>query len=281
MKNYQLLILLPFLLSNFSINAQRIEKPDKLKPLDFTKTDRPICVQFQRILVTFPFEENIQSGGATDQQFKLSIESIIRISFKEALKDTSFILLSNIYGSEIKIKSMNYYYLDNNKIINKPFDQSDMVLGKNDSVFYANFSSIIKNPNSIIELNYSLLTSSKENIIFNINKNLPYQNLKINIDIPEIYSYAIIKKNNCLSLKTGRKSGQTMGYKNANSPNATMTGKILAQVFQKNMPGSDYRPVYLMLIPNVYSLSDDCNSLISNADCQILNLKRSLISEQH
>jgi hypothetical protein len=258
-------ICLIFLNDTFS---QRIEKPDKLKPTDFSTVSNLIDVLYQRTLVTFPFEEDKSHAEVTDQQFKLNIESIIRIRLKIADSKENFILLPNIFESDAKILSVNYYCIENNEIKNNKLKNSEILLEKNDSVIFTNFSNIMKDSVVIIDLFYSLISHKKERIMIFNNKNVHYQNIKITIDIPEIYTYKNLKIDDCFSLYIKTKPGEIRGYKNVTSPGSPVTGKIIADVIKN----TTFHPVFYEINSCIYSLAENCKNLISTNYTQAINL---------
>lgn len=252
--------------------GQRIERPDKLKPVDFSTMAYPIEVMFQRTLVTFPFEEDKSSGEVTDQQFKLSIESVVRIRLKRVEGTGNFILLPNIIDSDIKIRSIEYSYLENNKIKNRKLEDSDVNLEKNDSVTFLNFASLMRDSVVIFDIFFSLISHNKENIMILKNEKIPYQNMKITIDIPEIYSYKNTVISDCLDQDLKSKTGGIRGYQNANSSNASVTGKIIVDVLKEDFPNANFQAVYLRINSHIYTLTEGCMAFITNNNAKVLNL---------
>jgi hypothetical protein len=258
--------------------GQRIERPDKLKPLDFSKRSDSIDVMFQRTLVTFPFEENKSSGEVTDQQFKLSIESIIRIRLNRIASTGNFVLLPNIFAVDPKIRSIEYSYLENNKIKNRKIQDSEIILEKSDSVSFINFANIMKDSVVIIDIFYSLITHNKENIMILKNEKTYYQNMKISIEIPGIYTYKYPIIADCLDQDLKSKTGGIRGYQNVNSPNASVTGKIIVDVLKKDFPNANFQAVYLRINSHTYTLTENCLNFVLTNDAKVLKLKLNKIT---
>jgi len=270
-KSYFFTILIFFIITS-KIFCQRIEKPDNLKLTDFLTGTTSIEVLFQRTLISFPFEEDKWRGEVSDQQYKLSIESIIRIRLRKIDGNADFALLPNIFESDPKIRSIEYNYVENNKIKNKKFKNLDTLLLKNDSINFVNLSSFMKDSVAIIDLFFSMISQKKERIVIFNNTNVSYHDEKITVDIPEIYTYKNLTIADCMSLELKQKTGGTMGYQNVNSPNAPVTGKIMADVIKKDFPNANYRPVYYKLNSNVYTLTKECLDINSSIYSATVNL---------
>lgn len=272
MTKFNFLLILIFLIFLNDTFGQRIEKPDKLKLTDFSTGSDLIDVLYQRTLVTFPFEEDKSHAVVTNQQFKLSIVSLIRIRLKIAAGKDNFILLPNIVESDAKILAADYYYIENNKIKNIKPKNSEILLEKNDSVIYTNFSNVIKDSVVIIDLFYSLVSHKKESIMIFNNKNVSYQNIKITIDIPEIYTYKNVKIADCFSLDIKTKPGEVRGYKNAVTPGSSVTGKIVADAISSQFPNAKFNPVFYKINSHIYTLSESCKNFIPANNAQAINL---------
>jgi hypothetical protein len=264
-----ILICLIFLNDTFS---QRIEKPDKLKLTDFSTGSNLIDVLYQRTLVTFPFEEDKSHAEVTDQQFKLKIESIIRIRLKIGASKDNFIILPNIFESDPKILSVDYCYIENNKIKKNQLKSSEILIAKDDSVFYTNFSNIMKDSVVIIDLLYSLTSNKKDRIMIFNNKNVPYQNLKITIDIPEIYTYKNFKIADFFSLDIKKRPGFIRGYHDITNSGSPVTGKIIADVIKNQFPSTKFQPVFYEVHSYIYTLTEDSKNFISTSYVQAINL---------
>jgi len=227
---------------------------------------------FQRTLVTFPFEEDKSLGEVTDRQFKLSIESIIRIRINRVASKGNFVLLPNIFATDPKIRSIEYSYLENNKIKNRKIQDSEIILEKSDSVSFINFTNIMKDSVVIIDIFYSLITLNKENITILRNEKTHYQNMKITIDIPEIYTYNYPILVDCLDHDLKSKAGGIRGYR-MDSSNSSVTGKIVADVFKANFPNAKYKAVYLRINSHTYTLTENCLNFASTNNAKVLTLK--------
>lgn len=267
------LLMILFFISLYSLAfSQRIEKPGDLNLSDFSISSSSIDVLYQRTLITFLFDEDKSQAKVTDQQFRLSIESIIRIRLTRSSRNYNFVLFPNVFESDPKLKSIQYYYIDKGKIQNNKLKNIDALLAKNDSAHYINFKDIIHDSISIIELHFSLITQKKGEIsIFN-NKDVHYSNEKITINIPEIYTYKNLQVNDCFGLDIQNMQGSVRGYYDVNLPNANVIGKILADIFQKDYRGSTYRPVYFRINSFVYTLTDECKNNMSINYSPVLDL---------
>jgi|WetSurMetagenome_2_1015567.scaffolds.fasta_scaffold237936_2 hypothetical protein len=263
------------IISSFS---QRPEKPQKVKPSDFSLNTNSPQVLYHRALVTFPFKEDKSNGHVTDKQFTLSIEFISRIYLSKSSCNKDFILLSKIFNSIPIIQSIDYYHLDNNKIKKSQIKNSELNLESNDVFYYANFSPLIKDSIAIIDLSYSMTTEKKDFIVLLNTDNVPLHDMKVKIDIPEIYTYKNLRISDCLNSKKINEFGILRGYQLANS-SAPITGEILADIFKKQFPNANYKPVYFNIKSTLYTWNDSCSLDNSIIPTPILSLCISEIKE--
>jgi hypothetical protein len=274
MKQFFLICFFLSMLLNANVFGQRLKKPDKLKLADFSVANN-IAVLYQRTYVSFLFKEDVSRGNVTDNQFKLSAEYILRIFLTKPTSSKDFQLLSKTYNVIPKIKSIDYYSLENNKIKKSDIENSLIKVEQNENVFYTNFSSLMKDSIAIIDLSYSIISDKKDSIVILNYNNIPLHDAIIIIDVPEIYTYSSLKSAGCLELETSTKQGFVRGYQMANS-NAPVTGKAMADAFKIQFPKADYRPVYFKINSYNYTWTSKCSSVITP---NILSLYVSRIME--
>jgi hypothetical protein len=269
-KYYSLILLLAFSLQ-ISTFSQRPENPQKLKSSDFLIDNAPPQISYLRTLVTFPFQEDKSNGKVTDNQFKLSIKSISRLHLSKASCNIDYVLSSKLLVSPPIIQSIDYYYLEGNKIKKREIKNSDLIVENNDLFYYVNFSSLINDSLVIIDLSY-YVTSEKKDLIVLVNPaSIPIQDMKLIVDIPEIYLYKNLITSDCLMVKASSHLGSIRGYRLANS-SGSITGEILAKVFKEQFPNANYEPVYYKLNSNIYTWIKDCKMDSSIFSKPILSL---------
>lgn len=254
--------------------GQMIKRPAKVKPTDF-ETSTGMKVLYQRTLVTFPFREDVSSGNVTDKQFKLSLEFIIRVLLNKSDCNKNFPLLSTAYTGSLKVTSIDYYTLEKNKIKKTDIEKSLIKTEKDGDAIQTNFSSMMKDSVAIIDLFYSIVSDNKDSIIILNYNDIPLQDTKITIDIPEFYAYSSVQKSDCFESETSNRQGYVRGYKLANS-NSSITGKAIAEAMKIQFPKAEYRPVYYKVHSTSYIWKSNCSSEKSNA---LLKLSISGISE--
>jgi hypothetical protein len=271
-------VLLCFCTSN-CLFSQKIERLEKVTPEDFSRKNTfPIYFLHQSSLIVFPFTEDIFEPGAKDKQFDMSIETLMRFSICKTKSESKIVLCSNIYSVKLNFKSINIYSLHNQTVKTEKIKNSEIQIFENDSSIFADFSNIVKDSLNIIDLNYSLITKKKQDIIVSKTKNAGYENFLIRIDIPEIYTYRNLHLDSCLNEKIANKNGQIMGYETSLS-NSSLTAKFWADLNKKNNPSLIYRPVMFQIKSIVYNLNNDCIKSFEESKQDIIKLKLSRITE--
>jgi hypothetical protein len=279
MRYIKLLFVLLYFWTFNSVLSQKIEKLEKITAEDFNgKSAFPIYFLRESALITFPFLEDKFEPGAKDKQFDLSIETIMRFSICKSNSDLKVVLCSNTYSVKLNIKSISIYSLHNKTIKTEKVKNLDLKIFQNDSSIFADLSNIVKDSLDILDLNYSLITKKKQDIIVTKTKNAGYDNFYIRIDIPEIYTYKNDHIDSCLNVKIASKNGQIMGYETS-SANSSLTAKFWVDFNTKNNPKLIYRPVLFQIKSFVYTLNNDCIKSFEKSNQDIIKLKLSRIAE--
>jgi len=167
--------------------GQNIEKLNPINNSDFSseKLNYSKIIQ-QYLLVTFPFASRPGKFGADDEQFKLKYETSVRLNICKESKDFYFIAGPYVEDSEINIQSIIKYTLEKQKIIQRKLKKDEFEVIVSDSTFILDFSGLIDNPSTIIDLKYSITTNNKTQIIALLYNNKIYDSYSIRLEITEI-----------------------------------------------------------------------------------------------
>ena len=188
MKNLILILIIFILTFSEQIYSQKIETPEKMTIKEF---NHPLDSKylFYRNLITFPYKENKWVAGAIDKLFKVRFESYLRGTFNT--NDSSILLRPSYYNSKLTIKSIKYFYLYQNKVSVRNLKKSDLKFKETTKGYELDLTTIKRDSNYILELNYAFETDDKQIINFQFENGKQYVDAKIQINIPEIYNYNI------------------------------------------------------------------------------------------
>jgi hypothetical protein len=280
MKAIKHLIFLTFAISSNLLYSQKLEKPNKVTAEDFSISNFKLpTILSYKILITFPYPEENGYGGGIDMLFSLSIKSFVRITFNKSDSYKSLFILPKIYGNGIKIDGIKYYYKKSTSIGTRKIKKSDL-LNKSDSLgYFLDFSQNIQDSSVIIDLSYSFISKSKQNLIIGLDKNKLYKDFNAQIYIPEIYYYDMtaVDPSFLLSFKNDL-PGPRIGFRDASGPSERLLPHVLAIQFGKEFNWKS-EAVYCRENKISIKFNGSCQEVMNNSYKEIINFKLTKIVE--
>jgi hypothetical protein len=251
MKFYFTTILIIFSSCVFS---QKLRTPEKLTQNQFMlrSPKYPLILQNNN-LITFPYHYNNNITGALDKYFTIEIESHLRLLIKKSDSCQLFVLPAS-FENGVKIKTVKYHYLNENKITERKVIETEISQTTTDKGSFLDFSKIISDSTAIIDIFLKSESNNKQKISLILDKDKTYKSYSIQIYIPKIYIY---KENydSCLSTKIEKDlEGPRIGYVGGSD---VLICEVLAKSFSR-YNGGKYTPVYCKI---------DHLSYTSNAQC--------------
>lgn len=282
MRSLKFLTLLFLLSNNLLLFSQKLNNPNSINIKDFEISNfNKATILVSNTLVTFPYKIDNGEAGALDRLFSLRIEGVIRVCLPINESEITLAILPVIYGKEPKITSIVMYYQKGNSIITEKLKIKDLEISHDSTYYYCSLSKVIKSNASIIDVYYSCIISektAKERISFYLIKNLVYNDLNVQVLIPEIYSYLDLLGEPIVNIEIRENyPGPRIGY--WSTANKTeLICKALMEAF-KEMFGSDYEAVYCKQNLISIQLKDVHKGMVVDSDKEIVNLKLMNINE--
>ena len=218
MKRLYLTIILCFTFGLNHLYSQKIKdpKPEKVTIADFSVNgDRSVCLWYSSVFF-FPYSYSNSNCGAFDHLFSLKNETFMRILLNRKDTCSNLFAISNFYNSIPELQTINYYYLNEKKVLSGPLKELETVSIINyfDKGCFFDLSSLKDTAkNIIVDLIYTYPISSKKKINFYIDNKLEYKHLYIRMDIPEIYKYNVNFPDSSLTVEISKPHpGPVIGY---------------------------------------------------------------------
>jgi hypothetical protein len=280
MKSNNYLTLICALSISTLVYSQKLEKLGEVTFRDFSTTNfQSPTILIKRTLVTFPYLEQGGKTGARDEDFTVRIESIYRIVINKSDSVNKNFCLSKKFDSGIQIKNVKYYYKNGNSIAMRKIKISDLDTLQNDKGVYIDYSKVLKDSSAILEISYRSDSKSKQTLQFFLDNSFNYKDFNIQIYIPEIYVYNVLKLNQCISLETKKDLlGPIIGYYAESGPQDKLVPKFMVDQFVK-MYGSSVKYNAVNCRNNLFSFRFNGNCSKTNPLDEIINLKLLNINE--
>lgn len=286
MATYRIKIFLVLMSVSNSIYSQSIDKPDDLSIDDFDLVNfKSPTILLYNIMVSFPYIGGGDATGAFDELFNIKIESYMRIALSRAYSTPGLLVIPSTFKNGIKINSLEYHYKKHYSISTRELKKSDVLITSDKLGYYLDFSKSLNDSISIIDINFSSTSNSKEFLSVYLNKNVIYKDFSTKINIPEIYTYEIEVKDSCIKSKTdGCFYGPIIGYQNGG--NNYLWSKFAINRIKDNSriiwPDDEdwtFFPVYCRLYSYTFRIKNTCPELTKNTFQEILTFKLDSITE--
>jgi hypothetical protein len=267
------------LLTSSLLYSQKLEKLDEITREDFAfENFQSPTILSQKFLVTFPYKQDNAKAGAKDEYFTLRIESVIRIAIRNSNSDQKILGLPDSFDGDLKISSIKYYYKNGTSIANRKIKESDLILSKNDTGVYIDYSKILTDSIVIIDISYKSDSKSKQMIQFFLEKNKNYKDYTVQINIPQIFFYDFITPDNCIRMEIKKDlKGPMIGYKPATGPYKELQPLVIVELFKKEF-NSKYDQVYCNTNLFTFRKINSCTET-NESFKEIINLKLKNIAE--
>ena len=237
-------IILLSLFIAFNLNAQKIEKPDKIDETNFAFSSNDNEVEFFRCNIDFLYDHSGNYAGAYDSLFKVQCKQLLRIKKGNNLDGKGIQITTIQDDARINIKKLEYYVLVNGKVKKNKIKKPNDLLVKTDSGTFLNIDGISLKSNCIFDIQLYYTTGIKAELCIPLQKDLIYKDVIFKVKIPEIYNYEIGFQE-CkydVSKKTIT-NAIIVGYTRDSGPKRIQS-KAVTDVFKKTFPDVKYDEVY-------------------------------------
>jgi hypothetical protein len=272
MKELSFFLLMLTLNSSGNLYSQKIDPPRPVTSDDFVfNKEKPLTILSSSTLVTYPFLELGFAVGAIDYNFKLKIESVVRLRFTLIDKNLQFLLVPKEYDTKPDIIYLKYYTIKNHEVISSKIKKSGIQITITESGYMLDLSSLINDSIAIIDLDYWIRPKSKEILVFYNHKDFECLSERIKLDIPEIYNYDISALNKCYSLNvTTRPEGGIVGYKSYSSATGIISANNM-RYLKKNNPNESFQPMHYNLKSYLIESKQNCINVPNQNNTKIFN----------
>jgi hypothetical protein len=155
--------------------------------------------------------------------------------------NSNILVVPKEYQTKPILETISYHYLDQNKVCVRKIKKSDLQFVNTELGYILDFSSIKIDTTVIIDLKYYYEVKSKQELNFYFDKDMKYNDIKIELNIPEIYNYKIRYEENFFSMEIDEGNlGPEIGYR---SSGPGILGSYFVEMLQRKNPNAIFIPV--------------------------------------